>query len=64
MAADKIKTPKIKKIALFPKKEYACVASMTPSKGIPAMAIRLVMDKGMRFVDQRLTQRKNKHRTL
>ena len=54
----------MKNIALFPKKEYALVASITPRSGIPAMAIRLVIDKGIRFVDHNPTQRKNKQRTL
>ena len=64
MDAEIIKTPKIKKMALFPKKEYASVELMIPSKGIPAMANRLVIESGMRLVAQSETQRKNKQRVL
>jgi len=64
MDAEIIKTPKIKKMALLPKKEYASVELMIPSKGIPAMANKLVIESGIRLVAQSETQRKNRQRVL
>ena len=64
IAAERINTPRMKNTALLPKKEYTCDASIIPISGTAAIAIRLVIESGIRFVDHRLTQRKNRHKTL
>ena len=61
---NKINTPKIKNTALLPKNEYTSEAFMIPIIGIVAIASRLVIERGIRFVVHKLTQRKKTHKTL